>query len=360
MATFLTILGVIVLIAIAAVAALIFVNRVPDHSQYDQPAPDHVIDRSDISEGHQVILDKLKTYHSAPVATDIQKGRVRFAGLFDTTDASDVNITPVSIDGLPAEWLFPKEGGSDTRLLYLHGGAFMVGSPETHRFITQTLVKTTGAAVLAIDYRMMPEHKVVKCHEDAQKAYRFILDNGPNGPGEPGHLFVAGDSAGGALTLATIAWARDNQLRPADGAIGFAPATDASLSSPTWESNLKTDHFLGPSFGRVLKIPKLIRLIAGKSQYGRRTNDPLISPLLGNLSNLPPILLQVSSAEMLYGDVVRYANKASAAGNEVTLQSWPDLVHVFQLFEELPEAHDALSRVADFINQQVAGKRQAA
>lgn len=355
MTTTLIIAGLIIVV----IAWLLLVNRIPDHSRYDQPEPELIATPQDISDGHQKVLDKLAAYHSQPRTNDISVGRQRFAGLFPSPEADDIQIKPVDLEGLTAEWLMPDDPTPGLRLLYLHGGAFMVGNPETHRFVTTTLARLTGATVLAVNYRKAPEHKIIACHEDAQKAYRHILNHGPAEPGEPEHLFVAGDSAGGALTLSTIAWARDSGLRAADGAIGFAPATDASLTGPTWQRNLKTDHFLGPGFGRVLKIPSWLRIALGKAQYGRRTNDPLISPLFNDLSNLPPILIQVSTAEMLYGDGVRYANKATAAGSSVTVQAWPELVHVFQLFEELPEAHDALEKVATFIKSKTESRKAA-
>lgn len=355
-----TIIVMVALIIIAAIAWVAIANRSPDHSQYDEPEPPLLASPGDISGAHHTVVSRLKEYHSAPVTRDIKTGRRRFAELFGDDPGPGVTVTTVDIDGIKAEWLVADKATPGLRLLYLHGGAFMVGSPLTHRFITGSLARESGAAVLAIDYRKMPEHKVIDCHEDARTAYRWILANGPDGPGEPDHLFVAGDSAGGNLTLAVIAWARDNGLRAADGAIGFAPSTDASLSSPTWRDNLATDHFLGPGFGRILKIPKLVRAALSKTQYGRRVNDPEISPLFGDLSNLPPILIQVSAHEMLYGDAVRYANKAASQGTEVTVQAWPQLVHVFQLFSDLPEAQDALARAASFIRDNAGKATQAA
>ena len=206
--------------------------------------------------------------------------------------------------------------------------------------------------MLAIDYRMQPEFKTIQCHEDARSAYQWILDNGPGTKGPASKLYVAGDSAGGNLTLAVIAWARNNNLRSADGAIAFAPLTDATMSSPSWKENLSTDHFLGPSIGRMLKIPAIIRKLVMRIQGGRPANDPELSPLFGNLSGLPPTLIQVSRHEMLFGDAQRYANKARNEGSEVTLQVWPTLVHVFQGFDNLPETDYALDRVAAFIRQR--------
>ena len=124
------------------------------------------------------------------------------------------------------------------------------------------------------------------------------------------------------------------------------------MSSPSWQENIETDHFLGPSIGRLTKIPGFIRKLASRFHSGKPANDPELSPLLGNLANLPATLIQVSRHEMLYGDAQRYANKARHEGSEVILQVWPTLVHVFQGFDNLPETDDALDKVASFIKER--------
>ena len=318
----------------------------PDHSRYDLPEADLVMSGAQVSRAHQDVLAKLKRFTGAR-ALGIERSRAQMEALFYRDVAAE--IIPVDVNGVPGEWVLAEGADPETRLLYLHGGAFRVGSPRSHRYLTNELSRRCGAAVLAIDYRMMPEHKMIACHEDTQTAYRWILANGPSGPGKPDHLFVAGDSAGGNLTLSVIAWARDQGLPQASGAIAFAPSTDSTFSSPTWLSNRGSDPFLGPSLGRLLSIPKFILHIGSRFTGGAAPNAPVLSPLFGTLSNLPPTLLQVSRDEMLYGDSQRYANKARSQGGVVELQVWPTMVHVFQAFPELPEADDALDRVARFI-----------
>lgn len=318
----------------------------PDYSQYDEPETPPLMDASEVSDAHQQVLAKLADFTSKPVV-NTASARQRMDDLFYRE--VDAKILPVDVAGVPGEWVLAEGADPNARLLYLHGGAFRVGSPHSHRHLTNQLSQRCGMAVLAIDYRMLPEHKMIACHEDAQTAYRWILSNGPDGPKDAESLFVAGDSAGGNLTLSVIAWARDQGLPAANGAIAFAPSTDSTLSSPTWEANLKTDPFLGPSLGKALRTPRFLINIGGRFTAGVPPNDPLVSPLFGNLSNLPPILIQVSRDEMLYGDSQRYANKALAQGSDVTLQVWPTMVHVFQAFPELPEADVALSNVAAFV-----------
>jgi acetyl esterase/lipase len=238
---------------------------------------------------------------------------------------------------------------ANKRLLYLHGGGFRFGSPKSHRHITDELSRRSGVSVLAVDYRKMPEHKITACHEDARTAYRWILNNGPQGASDLDKLYVAGDSAGGNLTLSVIAWARDLGLRAADAVVTFAPLTDFTMTNPTWRSNLATDPFLGPFLQHLSGLPRWVVAFAIRLPTGKPVNHPEISPLFGNLADLPPTLIQVSRDEVLYDDAQRYANRAIHFGSHVQLDVWPKLVHVFQAFEEIPESGLALQRAADFI-----------
>ena len=347
-----TILLLFLATGIAIIAFLAYLYRAPDMSQFDTPVAPLVKPESDVSPQHQNVLKILEKYHREGSRLSTKAARAQMEALFGKD--VDAAISPVDVDGIAAEWVMSEGADPGRRLLYLHGGAFRVGSPKSHRYITSEISRRAGLAVLAIDYRMQPEHKTIHCHEDARKAYQWILQNGPEGASAAEHLFVAGDSAGGNMTLAVIAWARDNGITPATGAIGLAPLTDASLSSPSWKTNLDTDPFLGPGLGAFIKVPKFVIAIASRISSGKPVNHPELSPLLGDLSNLPPTLIQVSRHEMLFDDGHRYANKARAGGSEVELQVWPTMVHVFQGFgPELPEARDALENVATFIKSRI-------
>ncbi len=335
---------------VAVVAFLALRYRAPDHSAYDAPKTAPVIADADVSPEHDDVVRTLGEFNRNNTSKDIHVARKRMEDLFYRD--VEAKVVPVSVDGMPGEWVLADRADPTRRLLYLHGGAFRVGSPRSHRHITSELSRRSGVAVLAVDYRMQPEVKTVQCHEDARTAYRWILRNGPDGNSELKSLFVAGDSAGGNLTLSVIAWARDEGIRQVDGAVAFAPLTDATFGSPTWKANARTDPFLGPGVGPLLSIPKFAIAIASRFTSGRPVNDPMLSPLLGDLAALPKTLIQVSRDEMLYGDSQRYANKAKAHGSEVTLQVWPRMVHVFQGFAELPESSAALGHAADFIRAQ--------
>jgi len=330
---------------------LAFRYQAADHSQYDTPVAPLVKPESEVSEQHLDVVATLNEY-AGNMSLNIKVSRQQLEDLF--TQEVDAEITPVDVAGIPSEWVVAEGAEPNKRLLYLHGGAFRVGSPKTHRYITSEISRRAGVSVLAIDYRMQPEFKTINCHEDARTAYQWILNHGPHGESSADHLFVAGDSAGGNMTLAVISWARDHGLRAADGAIALAPLTDASLSSPSWKTNLKTDPFLGPAIGRLIKVPRSIMAITSRYASGAAVNNPQLSPLLGDLSNLPATLIQVSKHEMLFDDAQRYANKAAASGSEVALQVWPRMVHVFQAFgPDLPEANDALDGVSHFVRSRM-------
>ncbi len=351
---------ILTLIIIAIVAIWVMGRRYAgeDHARYDEPQDELLIKPEDISPQHDDTVARLASFHEQSM-TKTAEARRRMEELF--FQEVDAEIRPVDVDGIPSEWVLAPGADPDRRLLYLHGGAFRVGSPRSHRYITAELSKRAGVAVLAIDYRMLPEHRIVACHEDARTAYAWILEHGPAGDTPPADLYVAGDSAGGNLTLAVIAWARDQGLRPANAAIGLAPATDGTFGSKTWKTNIDTDPFLGPSIGRMMKMPRPLLLIMQRFGSGAAPNDPMLSPIHGRLDGLPPILIQASRDELLYGDIQRYANKAREAGTSVTLQLWPKLVHVFHGFgPDLPEAVDALDRIAGFIASNRSVKEAAA
>ena len=355
MSVVLWLLGIIVVV----VAILAFRYRPADHSRYDMPLTAPVIRDDEVSAAHEDVVAKLKAFTSSR-STDVRISRQQMEELFYRD--VDARIVPVDCDGVPGEWVLAEGADPDRRLLYLHGGAFRVGSPRSHRLVTFELSRRAGVSVLCIDYRMQPEFKTVDCHDDARTAYDWMVRHSPAGEsGLPDAVFVAGDSAGGNLTLSTLAWCRDTERRMPDAAIALAPLTDSTLSSPTWKRNLKSDPFLAPGIGPMFKVPSFVLRIGVRIMAGLPPNHPTLSPLLGDLAGLPPTLIQVSRDEMTYGDAQRYANKAAEAGSPVTLQVWPKMVHVFQGFPELPETDDAYNRMAAFLLQfKVAGTTDVA
>jgi len=277
--------------------------------------------------------------------------RERFDSFGDGLDL-DVAINATDVAGVPGEWVCAPGVDPQRRLLYLHGGAFAMGSPRSHRVMTAKFSRISGAAVLALDYRLMPENKRLDCLADCQTAYRWMLDNGPDRPAPASALFIAGDSAGGNLTLAVIAWARDAGLRQVDAAVAISPATDATLSGPSIRTNLDSDIMLGPSMRPVTRLPRGLILWVTWMLTRVRPCDPRISPVHGDLADLPRTLIHASEAEILLDDARRYVAKAQAAGSPAKLETWHHMVHVWHIFERtLPEAKDAFVHIEAFLRE---------
>ena len=271
--------------------------------------------------------------------------------------SDDVEFRPdtISVDGqdIPGAWTLFPNSDPNKRLLYIHGGAFTVGSDISHRPLTVQLARRTGMAVFAPNYRLMPENSRLDTIKDARAAYAWILENGPDGPAPLDKFAVAGDSAGGNLSLMLANWAREHADRQPDAVVAFSPVTDATLSSPSVRDNMATDHMLRPALKPLLKMPKLLLLPAMQHHYAMSPSDPDQSPIYDDLSNLPPTLIQASADELLRDDAIRFVNKAKAAGSPVELQIWAGgLPHVWQIFDEyVPEAEAALHEVELFLSK---------
>ena len=292
------------------------------------------------------------------------RGRDRLQVLRNAMEEIGNRVTPACLirptgEGEPAgEWVIPEGVDSTRRLLYIHGGAWLAGSPRSHRPITDRIARAANACVLALDYRLMPEHRYREGLSDCQNAYLWLLDNGPEGSAPASRLFLAGDSAGGSHALILQALVRDRGVRQPDAVIALGPATDMSFSSPSLRTNIPTDPLLGPSFGQLRRIPKPILELLTGLLLRVRPRSPLASPLRGQLSNLSPTLIQASSTEMLRDNALRYVNKARDAGSPAEVQLWHGMVHVWHIFApDLPEAEEAFQAIADFL-ERVETSRQ--
>mgnify|MGYP003649720002 CR=1 FL=1 len=262
-------------------------------------------------------------------------------------------------DSPNGEWVIAPGADVQRRILYIHGGAWAAGSPHSHRSITDRLSHIANAAVFAVDYRLMPENRFMDGVRDCRKAYTWLTENGPDGPDEASFILISGDSAGGSHTLGLLAWIRESGLRQADGAIAFSPSTDLTMSAPSNRRNIATDPMLGPMFGGLSKIPRPVIWWATLAAFRISPTSPVASPLLGNLANLPPTLIQASDSEMLLDNARRYAAKAKAQGSKVVLHTWPGMVHVWQIFTPLlPEAEEAFADIESFIREIESKKRE--
>lgn len=345
-------IGIVVLLAAGWAITRIHL-RGPDLSAFDQPTGERFSRSAVPSDEHRQVVASLgkvsDVLEGVPRSQHVPALR-RYMDENFPDNHPNVSFTAVDAGGVRAEWVMTPSADPTRRVLYIHGGAFTMGSPKSHRRLTVAFSEITGGAVLAIDYRLMPEHRRIDGIADCRSAYRWLLGNGPTGPAPAAKLWVAGDSAGGNLTLSLLAWLRDQGIRLPNAAVALSPATDSTLASPSLLSNIPTDPMLGPLFGRIAKIPRAIVLWITWLQNRITPRSPVISPVYGDLSRLPPVLVQVSDVEMLRDDSRRYVNRAVAAGSPVRLQSWDHMVHVWQIFHpELTEGRDALEEIRKFL-----------
>jgi acetyl esterase/lipase len=326
----------------------------PGHERFSRPggpSPEHGQAENEIRAMGSKVKDlsqKQRLHYAREFMEQVPAGR-----------EFNCEFRPVDAGGLPAEWALAPGADAARRVLYIHGGAFIAGSPNSHRTITSRWSEVARAAVLAVDYRLMPEHRRAAGIEDCRSAYRWILENGPDGATPPRWLYVSGDSAGGNLALALAAWLRDQGLRTPDGVIALSPLTDSTHSGPSIRQNLKTDIMLGPLFGALMKIPRPILMWLFVLENRMRPVNPVVSPIFGDLAGLPPTLIQVSESEMLMDDARRYVNKARKAGSPVRLQSWAGLLHVWHIMNpEVPEALEAFEQMAAFVRSVEASRAE--
>ena len=254
---------------------------------------------------------------------------------------ADIRTERLSAGGVPAEWVVAPAARADRTVLYLHGGAYIVGSINTHRDLAARLSRAARARVLVIDYRLAPEHPYPAAVEDATAAYRWLLAAGVS----PQRIVVAGDSAGGGLTVATLVALRDAaQPLPAAG-VCLSPWVDLEGSGESMTTKAAVDPLVDRERSRKAAAYYLA---------GQNPRTPLAAPLYANLSGLPPLLIQVGTAETLLDDSTRLAERARKAGVNVTLEPWEDMVHVWQAFAAiLPEGQQAIERIGEFIRQRV-------
>jgi len=264
------------------------------------------------------------------------------ASSFPTTEAA--TVTPVDANGVPGEWVTVPESDLNRRLLYVHGGGYVVGSPVTHRRLCEDIARAGGCSVLNLGYRLAPEHPFPAAVEDAIEGLKFIQSNGPEGEGAADATFVAGDSAGGGLTLATLLTAREQGVDQPNAAIGISSWTDLAITGETLKTRADSDPLITDN--------AMIKNMASQYLGDADADNPLASPLYADYAGLPPLLLQVGDAEVLLSDTTRVTEKARAAGVDVVEEVWDEMFHVWHQFAPmLPEGQEAVNRIGEFINQ---------
>ncbi|OGV78583.1 MAG: hypothetical protein A3K19_32100 [Lentisphaerae bacterium RIFOXYB12_FULL_65_16] len=255
---------------------------------------------------------------------------------------SDVKCIQRQINGMLCEWVMAPGADPDLRLLYLHGGGYVSGSGASYLPLAADISAAAKCAVLLPDYRLAPEHRFPAAIEDCVCAHEWMLASGPNGPAPAKATFIAGDSAGGGLTLATLLALRDRHRPLPVAAMPLSASTDLTLASESMRSE-------DDPICSARCMPVFVDLYLG----GADRRNPLASPVFGDYTGIPPLLIQVGEHEMLRDDSVRVAAKARSDGVEVTLEVWPGMVHVFQI-RGLPESREAIEHMAGFMESCLA------
>lgn len=254
-----------------------------------------------------------------------------------------LSVAQGTLGGVPCEIVAPKDVAPGRAILYLHGGGYFCGSPLSYRHLTGWLARQLGCRVLVPDYRLAPEHPFPAAADDALAAWRGLLAEMPDAK-----IALMGDSAGGALALATMVAARDGGLALPACAVLLSPWADLALTGASYRENRATDVLF-----RAEEMPHFAALYLGDAA----PDDPRASPLYADLSGLPPVLVHVSSSELLRDDGLRVCERLTAAGGSCESRVGDGLPHVWHLLLGLlPEAKRDLGAVAVFAAKHIGAR----
>jgi acetyl esterase/lipase len=270
---------------------------------------------------------------------DLFEGRV-FYDRWGTPVASDVTVEDRTVAGVPGHLMTPPGARDDRIGLWLHGGGYVFGSQKSHGSMVAEAARSAGIPFLHPQYRRAPEHKYPGALDDAVEIYASLLAEGR----PPQSVVVAGDSAGGGLMFAMLMAARDRGLPMPGAAAAVSPWVDMLGTGETFTSKEDIDPLISRS---------VVEDVAEAYLDGTPADDPYVSPLYGDVTGLPPTLIQVGEREMLHSDSERFAAALADAGTPVQLEVWPGMVHVWHLHHtRLAKARQALERLGLFLRTQ--------
>ena len=248
-------------------------------------------------------------------------------------------LEPLNIGNLYAEWIHPPQAPQNKAILYFHGGGYVIGSCLAHRPIVSKVVKGTGISALVFNYRLAPENPFPAALDDSLAAYQHLLSEGRN----PEDIVFMGDSAGGGLCLATLLALKEKKMPLPQAVVTLSPWTDLKNTGKSLEENAELDTLTWKESQEIFS-----EYYVGKND----ANNPLISPLYGDLEDLPPLLMYVGSDELMRDDSTRFAKKAKQAGVDVTLNVGEEMFHCYPACAPLfPEATQAMGDICEFIEE---------
>jgi acetyl esterase/lipase len=296
-----------------------------------------------MSQQQQRQLDEILRQGRLDTAGEVPALRAAFNELMSHVPVDpDVQQVSVDIGGVPAIEVTIQDTATTGVILYFHGGVYVIGTAASSIPLVSDLVRRSGAKAVTLDYRLAPEHPYPAAVEDARAAYKGLLAQGV----APGHIALAGDSAGGGLAVVTLLALRDAGIPLPACAYLMSPYVDLTLAGETLSEKATADPVLTPEGLRV-RVPDYVA--------GADTADPYISPIFGDITGLPPLLIQVGTHEVLLSDSLRLATRAAVADVAVRLEVTPGVPHVFQGFAGLLEEGDlAMNRAAEFLKSHFA------
>ncbi|WP_430443534.1 MAG: alpha/beta hydrolase [Pseudomonas piscis] len=257
--------------------------------------------------------------------------------------AAAVNCEKLVVNGRPAEWITAPNSSSDAAVLYLHGGAYTLGSIQSHRALVTRIVAASQVPALLIDYRLAPEHPFPAALDDAMAAFVWMVE-ALNISAD--RIVICGDSAGGGLAITTaLELYRINNLSPV-ALVLLSPWADLTLSGATIEKHKKDIFF-----------PTKHSLQSAALDYAKNTSltDPRLSPIFADLRKMPSTYIQVGSEEILLNDSLMLVRSAKQLGIDIKIEEWPGMWHVWQAFHGLiPEANEAIMKIGKFIQSTLS------
>ncbi len=257
-------------------------------------------------------------------------------------------VRPVAEDGVRGEWVVAPGAREDRAIFYVHGGAFIIGSPAIYRNLTSRLSRAAGCAVFSLRYRFAPEHPFPAALDDVLAGWRWLT----SARLDASRVAAGGDSAGGNLMLAALLRLNAAAAPLPTSAFAMAPWTDLTAGGRSVTDNADADPYIPAN---------LLHPVAAAYLQGADPRAADASPLFGRFAGFPPMLIHVAAGELLLDDAVRLTDIAKAAGVDVTLKVWPGLPHVFQLFAPfVPEGRQSLRELGMFARDHLQRRSPAA
>jgi monoterpene epsilon-lactone hydrolase len=286
---------------------------------------------------HAMIRKVTAAWASGQSLEDIRAGFEQFLEEAGGSHPAKVTTRDMMIGSMPARWFIPQSESGETApcLLYCHGGGYQIGSIRSHASLMGRLAERCNMRVLGFEYRLAPEHRFPAALDDAVAAYQWLLQQGE------APLALIGDSAGGGLALATSIRARDQGLPLPRALVLLSAWLDLSLSGASYQTLEAVDVFSKPG-----QLKAMARTYKGR---GADMTDPEASPVFADLKSLPPMLVLAGGHDITLDDSRLLKERATAAGVDCELRIFPEMVHHFQVFADLPQTTDSFNDIAAFL-----------